>query len=104
MYIINTKNKIWYIPNIKNLYLGLKYQLPIKRFYKNFIITKHGLGLFSMYSHFRRDTEQTKVMYNTYKSAKRSADTMGKKHNKYFSVYKCIYCNGFHIGKNRDNK
>ena len=29
---------------------------------------------------------------------------MGKKHNTHFSYYKCLFCDGYHIGKNRDNK
>jgi len=94
---------VMYIPNIRNLYLGLKYQLPIKRFFKNFIITRHGMGLFSEYSHVRKDGK-LKVEYGSHVSATKAAERMGKKHNKYFSVYKCIYCDGFHIGKNRDNK
>ena len=34
----------------------------------------------------------------------KSADKMGQKHNTHFSVYKCLYCDGYHIGKNRENK
>ena len=29
---------------------------------------------------------------------------MGQKYNTHFSTYKCLYCDGYHIGKNRDNK
>ena len=29
---------------------------------------------------------------------------MSQKHNTHFSVYKCLYCDGYHIGKNRENK
>ena len=29
---------------------------------------------------------------------------MSKKHNTHFSFYKCLFCDGYHIGKNRDNK
>ena len=43
-------------------------------------------------------------MYNTVKSAQKSAEAMGKKHNTQFSYYKCLFCDGYHIGKNRDNK
>lgn len=43
-------------------------------------------------------------MYNTIKSAKRSAEAMSKKTGKHFSYYKCLFCDGYHIGKNMNNK
>lgn len=35
---------------------------------------------------------------------KKPQKKMGEKHGKHFSVYKCVFCDGYHIGKNRDNK
>ena len=29
---------------------------------------------------------------------------MTKKYGTHFSTYKCLFCDGYHIGKNRDNK
>lgn len=29
---------------------------------------------------------------------------MGDKYGTHFSYYKCLFCDGYHIGKNRDNK
>ncbi len=40
-------------------------------------------------------------MYNTKKTAIKSANSMAKKKGVHFSNYKCLYCNGYHIGKNR---
>lgn len=34
----------------------------------------------------------------------RAAEAMGKKHGVHFSVYKCAWCDGWHIGKNAQNK
>ena len=28
----------------------------------------------------------------------------GERHNTHFSYYKCLFRDGYHIGKNRDNK
>lgn len=89
---------------IRNLILGLRGQLPLKRAFRNFFITRNAWGLFSINSHTRRDTGKSKVTYNTYESAKKAADSMEKKQGKHFSVYKCIFCDGYHLGKNRDNK
>lgn len=89
---------------LKNLYLGLKSQLPLRRAFKNFLITGNAWGMFSKNSHRRADNGKEKVSYPTIESAKKSADSMSKKHGKHFSFYKCIYCDGYHLGKNRDNK
>lgn len=88
---------------IGNLFLGLVEQLPLKRAFRNFFITGNAWGLFSIRSHQREDGK-LKVMYNTKETAKKAADSMAKKMDKHFSVYKCIYCNGYHLGKNRENK
>ena len=87
---------------LKNLYLGLKEQGPFSRAFKNFFITGNAWGLFSKRSHFREDGQE-KVGFSK-KSAIKAAQKMQEKHGKYFSVYKCIYCDMYHIGKNRDNK
>ena len=89
--------------------MGLYEQGPIKRAYKNFVVTGNAWGLFSIRSHQREDGK-LKVMYNTKKSALKAANSMATKNEKktgkkiHFSVYKCIYCNGYHLGKNRENK
>ena len=89
---------------IKNLYLALLEQGPFKRAWRNFIITGNAWGMFSKSSHIRQGTGKLKVMYNTKESAQKAADSMKQKQGKHFSVYKCIFCDGYHLGKNRDNK
>jgi len=89
---------------LKNVILGLKEQLPFKRAFRNFFITGNAWGLFHINSHKRQDTGKLKQSYPTKESALRAAESMKKKQNKHFSVYKCIYCDGYHLGKNRDNK
>jgi len=86
--------------NLNNLYLALKEQLPLKRMFRNFFITGNSWGMFSNYSHYRRGSGEPKVSYSL-KSAHKAKERMTKKHNTYFSVYKCVYCDGYHIGKNQ---
>jgi hypothetical protein len=88
---------------LKNLILALYDQGPLTRAFRNFIITGNAWGLFSIRSH-QRDDGKLKVMYNKKESAQKAAESMKKKMNKHFSVYKCIYCDGYHLGKNRENK
>jgi hypothetical protein len=88
---------------LKNILLALKHQLPFKRAFRNFFITGNAWGMFYKRSHYREDGKE-KQGYPTTKSAQRAADSMKKKHDKHFSIYKCIFCDGYHLGKNRDNK
>ena len=90
--------------SIKNLIPALKSQLPLKRAFRNFFITGNAWGLFSVNSHINQTSGKEKVAYGSKDSAMRAAQSMSKKHGVHFSVYKCAYCNGWHIGKNRDNK
>jgi hypothetical protein len=87
---------------LRNILLALKNQLPIRRLAKN-VWKGHVWGLFHERSHVNHDG-RPKVMYNTKKSAERAAASMMKKHGNYFSNYKCMRCDGYHLGKNRDNK
>ena len=86
---------------IRNIILGIKDQLPIKRLIKN-LINGNVLGLFHKRSHQREDGK-IKVIYNTKETAIKSAESMMKKTGFYFCNYKCIFCDGYHIGKNRTN-
>ncbi len=87
---------------LRNILLGLKDQLPLKRLVKN-LVTGNAFGMFHKRSHIN-DNGKPKVMYNTKATAIKSALSMQKKTGNYFSNYKCIFCDGYHIGKNRDNK
>ncbi len=89
---------------LKNIYLAFKDQLPFKRFINNFIISGRGWGLFHKNSHISYRSGEPKVMYNRKITAEKAANSMLKKRGLYFSNYKCLYCDGYHIGKNRVNK
>lgn len=84
---------------IKNLLLALHDQLPLKRFIKNFFITGNSWGMFSKYSHIKKDGK-LKQSYPTKIRAVNAANSMKRKYDESYSVYKCLYCDGFHIGKN----
>ena len=85
--------KIWFLDQVKR-----------RRVFINFFVTRNAWGAFSLNSHINQHTGQPKVMYNTLATAEKAAESMGKKHNTHFSVYKCGYCKGYHIGKNKENK
>lgn len=89
---------------LKNILLVIKDQLPWSRLFRNFFVTRNAWGLFHINSHVNQATKQPKVTYSSKKSAEKAANSMKKKYNKHFSNYKCIHCDGYHVGKNRDNK
>ena len=93
-------------PKIKfrNFWIWFKDQVKRRRVFINFFVTRNAWGAFSINSHINQHTGKPKVMYNTIKSAKKSADAMSKKTGVHFSYYKCLFCDGYHIGKNKDNK
>ena len=96
--------KVHSYTTLKMLYLFELIIVKRKRVFINFFVTRNAWGAFSLNSHINQHTGKPKVMYNTVKSAQKSAEAMGKKHNTHFSYYKCLFCDGYHIGKNRDNK
>ena len=78
--------------------MALKDQGPFTRFVRN-LLKGHVLGLFYKRSHFN-ENGTPKVRYNTKETATKAAKRTSERHKK----YKCIYCDGYHLGKNRDNK
>lgn len=89
---------------LKNFWLWFKDQVKRKRAFYNFFISRNAWGAFSIKSHIRGDTNEPKVMYHTLQSALKAAEKMSAKYGKHFSTYKCLFCDGYHVGKNRDNK
>lgn len=87
---------------LRNIWLGLKDQGPLKRFFIN-LRKGHLIGWMSQRSHLNAKGKP-KVSYNTKTSAEKAAKAMGKKTGHYFSNYKCLHCDGYHIGKNSENK
>ena len=88
----------------KNLKIWLVDQWKRKTFFRNFFITRNAWGAFSINSHINQHKGEPKICYSTKEKAQKAADKMGEKTGKHFSVYKCLFCDGYHIGKNRDNK
>lgn len=88
----------------KNFRLWFIDQVIRKRAFYNFFISGNAWGAFSINSHIRASTGEPKVTYNTVESARRAAESMSKKYGKHFSTYKCLFCDGYHVGKNRNNK
>ena len=89
----------------KEMMKSICFQLKHKNAFKNIFITHNAFGIFSINSHtnMHNNVGKPKVMYPTIKSANKAAEKMGEKLNCHFSVYKCAFCTGYHIGKNKEN-
>ena len=87
---------------LRNLILAFKDQLPLSRLIRN-IKKGHLIGLFSKRSH-ENASGKPKISYGSKASAQKAAEEMKRKRGAYFSNYKCIWCDGYHIGKNSENK
>lgn len=87
---------------IRNIILVIKDQLPVSRLLRN-MWKGHLIGLCSSRSHFTA-SGKPKVTYNTKATAIKSAAAMMKKNGTYYSNYKCLFCDGYHIGRNSENK
>jgi len=84
---------------LKNIILVFKDQLPLKRMFRNFVITQNAWGLLSKRSHLTKEGND-KICYSK-KSAEKAAKRMEEKRKIHFSVYKCLFCAGYHIGAHR---
>ncbi len=89
---------------INNFFLALYDQLPLSRAWRNFVITRNAWGLFHKNSHVAQGTGKPKVSYGSKESAIKAAESMKRKYGNHYSPYKCIWCDGFHIGKNRHSE
>ena len=87
---------------IKNIFLVFKDQLPLKRMFRNFLITRNAWGLFYKSSHIATYSGMPKIQYSSKEKALKAAIQMQRKNpERIFKAYKCLHCDGFHIGKNR---
>ena len=90
--------------SFRNCILAIWNQLTRKGAWRNVFVTHNAFGIFSKYSHISRRSGKPKIPYPNKKVALRAAEAMSKKHGVHFSVYKCAWCDGWHIGKNAQNK
>lgn len=85
----------------RNIILAIKDQLPLSRMFRNFVITRNAWGLFYKSSHISQGTGQPKIAYGSKRSAEKAASQMARKRGVHFSNYKCLRCDGYHVGKTR---
>lgn len=65
----------------------------------NFFVRKVSWKLFTKNSHIAVYSGKPKIAYGSKKSALKAAENMQKKTGNVFSAYKCLWCDGYHVGK-----
>lgn len=56
-------------------------------------------GVFSVYAHVRRSDRHPKAVPDSKERALTTSSFMAEKYGGKYSVYKCVYCNGWHAAK-----
>lgn len=83
----------------KNLPVWIKHQLNLDGWVQRLFIKRSAWGAFSVYSHIKRSNGKPKSAYSTKSKAKNAAVDMAKKYGKPFTVYKCLFCDGWHVSQ-----
>ena len=83
----------------KNLPVWIKHQLNLDGWVQRLLIQRSAWGAFSVYSHIKRSNEKPKIAYSTKNKAENAAVDMAKKYGKSFTVYKCLFCDGWHVSQ-----
>ena len=77
----------------------LKDQLSRPDWFRNLFVDRSVWGAFSIYAHARRSDGKSKIAYSSKAKAEKAALDMSKKYGYPFAVYKCLFCEGWHISK-----
>ena len=83
----------------KNLPVWIKHQLNLDGWVQRLFIQRSAWGAFSVYSHVKRSNGKPKIAYSTKNKAENAAVDMAKKYGKSFTVYKCLFCDGWHVSQ-----
>lgn len=89
------------IKRIRVRYIGcwLKHQLSQPHWFHNLFVNRKAWGAFSIYAHLKRSDLRPKAVYSTKELAQIAADRNTKTYEVPFVVYKCLFCEGWHVSK-----
>lgn len=88
---MGNRNKIQF----REVMIWLKDQLS----HPKTLFKRKSWGVFSEYSHIRRSDRRPKIASHSKEKALEVAKSMEEKYGGKYSIYKCLYCNGWHVAK-----
>jgi hypothetical protein len=83
----------------KNIGCWLADQMSRPNWFRRLFLKRTAWGAFSIYSHVKRSNGKPKIAYPTKSKAVNAAVDMTKKYEKPFTVYKCLFCDGWHVSQ-----
>lgn len=89
------------LKKIKPKFIGcwLRHQLSQPKWFRNLFVDRAAWGAFSIYAHAKRSDGKAKIAYASKAKAEQAASDMSKKYKSTFTVYKCLFCEGWHVSK-----
>ncbi len=89
------------LKKLKPRYIGvwLKDQLSRPDRFQNLVVNRSAWGAFSIYAHVKRSDGKAKISYKSKEKAEKAALDMSKRHGHPFTVYKCLFCEGWHVSR-----
>lgn len=82
-----------------NLKIWLAELFERKNLWKQLFDYRMVWGAFSIHSHRRRSDGKPNITFSTRMKAVKAASDMQLKYGVPFSAYKCLFCDGWHVGK-----
>ena len=83
----------------KNIGCWLTDQISRPNRFQRMFLQRTVWGAFSIYSHIKRSNGKPKIAYSSKSKAENAAIDMAKKYGKPFTVYKCLFCDGWHVSQ-----
>ena len=83
----------------KNIGSWLIDQISRPNWFQRLFLQRTAWGAFSIYSHIKRSNGKPKIAYPTKSKAENAVVDMTKKYGKPFTVYKCLFCDGWHVSQ-----
>lgn len=89
------------LKKIKSKYISiwLKDLLSQPDWFRNLILNRSAWGAFSIYAHAKRSDGKSKISYKSKAKAEKAAFDMTKRYGCPFTIYKCLFCDGWHVSK-----
>lgn len=87
--------------HIKLRYLKpwLKDQLGHPGWFRRLVVDRTAWGAFSIYAHLKKSSGEPKIMHRDRQKAVKQAESLAKSHQASFEVYKCLFCEGWHVSR-----
>lgn len=85
----------------KNLKIWFKEKTCRPKWYLDILSYRRFWGAFSICSHRRRSDGKPNISFSTQAKALKAVRSMEQKYGAEFTVYKCLYCDGWHVARSK---